>query len=62
MFVRSYAVPCGVMAVLGHYIILVFFGWTAVEAFYLYRNLVKVLVPSLPNFVLKATLSVWSKL
>ena len=52
-------VGCGILAALCHYFILVYFGWTFVEAFFLYRNLVKVLVPTIPKFVLKAALVVW---
>lgn len=54
-------VVCGILAALCHYFILVYFGWTFVEAFYLYRNLVRVLVPTIPKFVLKAALFVWCK-
>ena len=54
-------VGCGILSALCHYFILVYFGWTFVEAFFLYRNLVKVLVPTIPNFVLKAALFVWRK-
>lgn len=54
-------VGCGILAALCHYFILVYFGWTFVEAFFLYRNLVKVLVPTIPKFVLKAALFVWRK-
>lgn len=52
-------VGCGILAALCHYFILVYFGWTFVKAFFLYRNLVKVLVPTIPKFVLKAALVVW---
>ena len=52
---------CGISAALLQYFMLVFFGWTAVEAFYLYRKLVKVLGTHMPKFVLKAALIVWRK-
>ena len=54
-------VLCGISAALLQYFLLVFFGWTAVEAVYLYRNLVQVLVSQVSQFVLKAGLIVWSK-
>ena len=54
-------VGCGILAALCHYFILVYFGWTFVEAFFLYRNLIKVLVPTIPKFALKAALFVWRK-
>jgi G protein-coupled receptor 64 len=52
---------CGISAGLLQYFLLVFFGWTAVEAVYLYRNLVQVLVSQITRFVLKAGLIVWSE-
>ena len=52
---------CGISAALLQYFLLVFFGWTAVEAVYLYRNLVQVLVSQIARFVLKAGLIAWSK-
>ena len=52
---------CGISAALLQYFLLVFFGWTAVEAIFLYRNLVQVLVSQIAKFVLKAGLIVWSK-
>ena len=52
---------CGLSAALLHYFMLVYFGWTSVEAFFLYRNLVKVLGSNLPRFVLKAALFVYCK-
>lgn len=60
---RAAPVPalCGILAALLQYFLLVFFGWTAVEAVYLYRNLVQVLVSQITQFVLKAGLIVWSK-
>ena len=54
-------VLCGISAALLQYFLLVFFGWTAVEAVYLYRNLVQVLVSEIYQFVLKAGLIAWSK-
>lgn len=55
-------VLCSISAALLQYFMLVFFGWTAVEAFFLYRNLVQVLVSNIPKFTLKAGLIIWSKL
>ena len=55
-------VLCGISAALLQYFMLVFFSWTAVEAFYLYRKLVKVLgVREIRWLVLKIGLIVWSK-
>ena len=54
---------CGVVAALLQYFMLVFFGWTAVEAVFLYQKLVrKVLGQTSPRFVLKAAAIVWGKL
>ena len=54
-------VLCGISAALLQYFMLVFFSWTAVEAFFLYRKVVKVLgVRQIP--VLKIGLVVWCKL
>ena len=53
-------VLCGISAALLQYFMLVFFSWTAVEAFYLYQKLVKVLgVKDVPWLVLKIGLIVW---
>ena len=61
----AHAIPvpvlCSVSAALLHYFMLVFFGWTAVEAFYLYRKLVKVMVSTEPKIVLYAALVAWCK-
>ena len=54
-------VLCGISAALLQYFMLVFFSWTAVEAFCLYRKLVKIMgVGQIP--VLKISLVVWCKL
>ena len=54
---------CGIVSVLIQYFTLAFFGWTAVEAVNLYRNLVIVIGgPSISHFVLKAALIAWGKL
>ena len=53
-------VLCGISAALLQYFMLVFFSWTAVEAFFLYRKLVKVLgVREIRWLVLKIGLIVW---
>ena len=53
-------VLCGISAALLQYFMLVFFSWTAVEAFYLYRKLVMILgVKEIPWLVLKIGLIVW---
>ena len=55
-------VLCGISAAFLQYFMLVFFSWTAVEAFYLYQKLVKVLgVRKIPWLVLKIGLIVWGK-
>ena len=54
-------VLCGISAALLQYFMLVFFSWTSVEAFYLYRKVAKVLgVRQIP--VLKIGLAIWCKL
>ena len=59
----SSSVLCGISAGLLQYFMLVFFSWTAVEAFYLYRKLVKVLgVKEISWLVLKIGLIVWRML
>ena len=61
--VTTIPILCGISSALLHYFLLVFFGWTAVEAVWLYIKLVKVLgmhsVTS--NYALKASLPTWSK-
>ena len=53
-------VLCGISAALLQYFLLVFFSWTAVEAFFLYRKLVMILgVKEIPWLVLKIGLIVW---
>ena len=54
-------VLCGISAALLQYFMLVFFSWTAVEAFYLYQMLVKVLRVRQIS-MLKISLVVWCKL
>ena len=54
---------CGVVAALLQYFVLVFFGWTAVEAVFLYQKLVRdVLGQVSPRFVPIAAAIVWGKL
>ena len=54
-------VLCGISAALLQDFMLVFFSWTAVESFQLYRKLVKILgVGQIP--LLKIGLAVWCKL
>ena len=56
----SSPVLCGISAALLQYFMLVFFSWTAAEAFYLYRKLVTVLgVKEISCLVLKIGLIVW---
>ena len=61
--VTTIPVLCGISSALLHYFLLVFFGWTAVEAVWLYLKLVKVLgmqsVTS--NYTLKTSIPTWSK-
>lgn len=52
---------CGLVAALFQYIMLVFFGWTAAEAVFLYHNLVVVLGNPFEHFVWKAGVIVWRK-
>lgn len=54
-------VLCGISAAFLQYFMLVYFGWTAAEAVYLYRKLVKVLGANIARYVLKAALIVWCK-
>ena len=54
---------CGLVAALLQYFMLVFFGWTAVEALFLYQKLVRnVLGQISPHFVPIAAAVVWCKL
>ena len=57
-------VLCGISSALLHYFLLVFFGWTAVEAVWLYLKLVKVFgIQSVTSkFTLKAGMPTWGKL
>ena len=54
---------CGISSGLLHYFILVFFGWTTVEAIWLYLKIVKVLGTHTyeVKFILKAGLPTWCK-
>ena len=55
---------CGISSALLHYFLLVFFGWTAVEAVWLYLKLVKIFgVQSVTSkFNLKAGIPTWGEL
>ena len=55
---------CGIVSALLQYFLLVFFSWTAVEAIWLYLNLVFVLKaqPLTSRYILKASPPAWSKL
>jgi hypothetical protein len=61
--VTTIPILCGISSALLHYFLLVFFGWTAVEAVWLYLKLVKVLgmqsVTS--NYALKTSIPTWGK-
>ena len=61
--VTSVPTICGMSSALLHYFLLVFFGWTAVEAVWLYLNLVKILgVQSVASkFTLKAGVPTWGE-
>jgi hypothetical protein len=61
--VTSIPVLCGFSAALLHYLVLVFFAWTAVDAIWLYIKLVKVFgTQSCENhFILKSGIPAWSK-
>ncbi|XP_064457363.1 uncharacterized protein LOC135368170 [Ornithodoros turicata] len=50
---------CAVMGALLHYLLLVTFGWTFVEAMLQYLRFVKVLGTYIPRFVLKCALPAW---
>ena len=54
---------CGISSALLHYFLLVFFGWTAVEAVWLYLKLVKVFgIQSVTSkYILKAGIPTWGK-
>ena len=54
---------CGMSSALIHYFLLVFFGWTAVEAVWLYLYLVKILdIQSVASkFTLKAGIPTWGE-
>ena len=56
-------VLCGISSALLHYFLLVFFGWTAVEAVWLYLKLVKVFgIQSVTSkFILKAGIPTWGE-
>ena len=59
----SITILCGVSSALLHYFLLVFFGWTAVEAVWLYIKLVKVFgIQSITSkFTLKAGIPTWGE-
>lgn len=52
---------CGLVSALVHYVFLVFFAWTAVEAVYLYQKFVRVLSNPTTRFVVIAMLVAWGK-
>ena len=60
----SVPVLCGISSALLQYFLLVFFGWTAVEAVWLYLNLVKVfgIQSYTAKYTLKAAIPVWGML
>ena len=53
---------CGLVAALFQYTLLVFFGWTAAEAVFLYHKLLVVLGTTIDHYVLKAGAIIWRKL
>ena len=57
----SVPVLCGISSALLHYFLLVFFGWTAVEAVLLYLKLVKIFGNHsvTVKFTLKAGIPTW---
>ena len=61
--VTSIPALCGISSALLHYFLLVFFAWTAVEAVWLYLNLVKVfgIRSFTTKFTLKSGLPAWCK-
>jgi G protein-coupled receptor 112/deleted-in-malignant-brain-tumors protein 1/hemicentin len=62
--VTSVPTLCGISSALLHYFLLVYFGWTAVEAVWLYLKLVKVFgIQSLTSkFTIKAGIPTWGEL
>ena len=61
--VTSITILCGISSALLQYFILAFFGWTAVEAVWLYLKLVKVFGTSsfTSKFTLKSGIPTWRK-
>ena len=61
--VTTVPVLCGFSSAMLHYFLLVFFGWTAVEAVWLYLKLVKVfgMQSATSNYSLKASIPTWGK-
>ena len=61
--VTTIPVLCGISSALLHYFLLVFFGWTAVEAVWLYLKLVKVfgIQSATTHFTLKAGITTWGE-
>lgn len=61
--VTSIPILCAIVSALLHYFLLVFFGWTAVEASLLYLKLVKVfgVQSATSKFALKAGILTWGK-
>ena len=59
--VTSVPVLCGISSALLQYFLLAFFGWTAVEAVWLYLNLVKVfgIQPYTAKYTLKTAIPTW---
>lgn len=62
--VTSIQVLCGISLALLHYFLLVFFGWTTVEAVWLYLKLVKIFDNQslMSKFILKSSLPTWCKI
>ena len=62
--VTSVPILCGISSALLHYFLLAFFGWTAVEAVWLYIKLVKVfgIQSVISKFILKAGIPTWGEL
>ena len=59
--VTSVETVCGLVSALFQYFMLVFFGWTAVEAVFLFHGLI-IVIPKLTGaYVLKSALIVWCK-
>lgn len=59
--VTSVKALCGLVSALFQYFMLVYFGWTAVEAVHLFNTLVRVFARKSEFFFLKAALVVWCK-